>query len=84
MIWESGTGKGPETLELCLNSFRCFLGMALVLKVLGWTLAIAVQSREAPLRIIGASRSMSLVEAVDLFLLMVLQAWMRLVSTTSL
>ena len=84
MIWGSGTGRGPETLELYLNSFKCFLGMALGLNVLGWTLAIAFQFRAAPLRIIGASRSMSLVEAVDLFPLMVLQAWMRLVSTTSL
>ena len=84
MIWGSSIGEGPGTLELCLNNFRCFLGMALDLKVLGCTLAIAVQSREAPLRIIGASRSMSLVEAVDLFPLIVLQAWMRLVSTTSL
>ena len=84
MIWESGTGKVPETLELCLNSFRCFLGMALVLNVLGWALAKAFQSRTAPLRFIGASKSMFLVEAVDLFPLMVLQAWMRLVSTTNL
>ena len=67
-------GKGPETYDLCLNNFKCFLGMALSLNVLGWTLAIAFQFRAARLRIIGASKSMSRVEVVDLFPLMVLQA----------
>ena len=74
MVCETGTGKGPETLELCLNNFKCLLGMALSLNVLGWILAIVFQLREAPLRIIGASKSMSRVEVVDLFPLTVLQA----------
>ena len=74
MVCETGTGKGPETLKLWLNNFRCLLGMALSLNVLGWVLGIVFQLREAALRIIGASKSMSRVEVVDLFPLMVLQA----------